>query len=107
MTIPQAVGVPKGRPQAARYVREFVEEMKASGFVASSVAAIGLGSDDAIVAPPDKRVLPRALFVPVSTKRAHGPGGKDVRIWFTTSISAGFTRCAPNPASRARSRSCS
>jgi polar amino acid transport system substrate-binding protein len=52
MTIPQAVGVPKGRPRAARYVREFVEEMKASGFVASMLAKYGLGSDDAIVAPP-------------------------------------------------------
>ena len=30
---------------------------------------------------------------------------KDARIWLTASISGGFTRCAPNPTSRARSRS--
>jgi polar amino acid transport system substrate-binding protein len=52
MTIPQAAGVPKGRPAAARYVGEFIEEMKASGFVASSLKKYGLGPDDAIVARP-------------------------------------------------------
>jgi polar amino acid transport system substrate-binding protein len=52
MTIPQAAGVPAGRPEAARYVREFIEEMKASGFVAEAFERHGLGSDDAIVAAP-------------------------------------------------------
>ena len=52
MTIPQAAGVPKGRPDAARYVRDFIEEMKASGFVASTLKKYGHGPDDAIVAPP-------------------------------------------------------
>lgn len=52
MTIPQAAGVPRGRPAAARYVSEFIEEMKASGFVASSLQAHGFGADDAIVARP-------------------------------------------------------
>ena len=52
MTIPQAAGVPKGRPVAARYVREFIEEMKASGFVAEGLKKHGLGPDDAIVAKP-------------------------------------------------------
>jgi polar amino acid transport system substrate-binding protein len=52
MTIPQAAGVPKGRPSAARYVRKFIEEMKASGFVARMLTRHGLGPDDAIVAPP-------------------------------------------------------
>jgi polar amino acid transport system substrate-binding protein len=51
MTIPQAAGVPQGRPAAARYVREFIEEMKASGFVANGLQRYGLGPDDAIVAP--------------------------------------------------------
>jgi polar amino acid transport system substrate-binding protein len=51
MTIPQAAGVPKGRPVAARYVREFIEEMKGSGFVTAGLASHGLGPDDAIVAP--------------------------------------------------------
>jgi polar amino acid transport system substrate-binding protein len=50
MTIPQAAGVPKGRPAAARYVRQFIEEMKASGFVAKGLTRHGLGPDDAIVA---------------------------------------------------------
>src|SRR5262245_32014847 len=34
MEIQQAMGTPKGRPIAARYLRTFIEEMKASGFVA-------------------------------------------------------------------------
>jgi polar amino acid transport system substrate-binding protein len=51
MTIPQAAGVPKGRAAAARYVGVFMEEMKASGFVASTLKKYGLGPDDAIVAP--------------------------------------------------------
>ena len=52
MTIPQAAGVPKGRPVAARYVSDFIEEMKASGFVAGALKRYGHGPDDAIVAPP-------------------------------------------------------
>jgi polar amino acid transport system substrate-binding protein len=52
MTIPQAAGVPKGRPAAARYVSEFIEEMKASGFVAGALKKYGFGPDDAIVAQP-------------------------------------------------------
>jgi polar amino acid transport system substrate-binding protein len=52
MTIPQAAGVPAGRPAAGRYVREFIEDVKASGFVARTLAKHGLGPDDAIVAPP-------------------------------------------------------
>jgi polar amino acid transport system substrate-binding protein len=51
MTIPQAAGVPKGRPLAAQYVREFIEDMKASGFVAEALTKHGLGPNDAIVAP--------------------------------------------------------
>ena len=34
-----------------RYVRQLIEEMKASGFVATSLARHGLGPDDAVVAP--------------------------------------------------------
>jgi polar amino acid transport system substrate-binding protein len=51
MTIPQGAGIPKGRPAAARFVRQFIEEMKSSGFVAASLKRHGLGPDDAIVAP--------------------------------------------------------
>lgn len=52
MTIPQAAGVPKGRPAAARYVGEFIEDMRVSGFVAGTLKKYGLGPDDAIVARP-------------------------------------------------------
>jgi polar amino acid transport system substrate-binding protein len=52
MTIPQAAGVPKGRPAAAQYVAAFIEEMKASGFVADALKRHGLTADDAVVAPP-------------------------------------------------------
>src|SRR5262245_17682917 len=37
MVIEQAMGVPKGRAAAARYVRDFVEDVKASGFVAEAL----------------------------------------------------------------------
>jgi polar amino acid transport system substrate-binding protein len=51
MAIEQAMGTVKGRDAAAvRYLREFVEEMKASGFVATALQASGQG--DAAVAPP-------------------------------------------------------
>ena len=49
MAIEQAVGMPKGRDAGARYLREFVEEMKASGFVARGLEKSGQG--DATVAP--------------------------------------------------------
>ena len=45
----QAAGVPRGRPLAAAYLREFVEEMKASGFVARAMRDSGV--NDATVAP--------------------------------------------------------
>jgi len=51
MTIPQAVGVPKGRDRATSYVREFVESAKASGFVAEALGRHGLARE-AVVAPP-------------------------------------------------------
>lgn len=52
MVIRQAAAVPKGREAAARYLHDFVEEAKASGFVADSVKRSG--STDASVAPPAK-----------------------------------------------------
>jgi polar amino acid transport system substrate-binding protein len=51
MTIPQAAGLPQGRPLAARYVRQFIEDAKASGLVADLLKRHGLGPNDAIVAP--------------------------------------------------------
>lgn len=50
MDILQSVGTPKGRPAAAAYIRAFIEEMKASGFVAEALKRSG--QLDAAVAPP-------------------------------------------------------
>lgn len=48
--IQQAMGTPKSKPAGAAYLREFIEEMKASGFVARALEASG--QRDASVAPP-------------------------------------------------------
>jgi polar amino acid transport system substrate-binding protein len=50
MVIEQAMGTPKGRDAGVHYLREFIEEMKASGFVAKALSASG--QTDAAVAPP-------------------------------------------------------
>jgi polar amino acid transport system substrate-binding protein len=50
MAIEQAMGTPKGRAAGARYLHEFIEEMKASGFVAGALERSGQA--DAAVAPP-------------------------------------------------------
>ena len=50
MSIGQASGVPRERQNAARYLRAFIEEMKASGFVKRALERSGNG--DATVAPP-------------------------------------------------------
>jgi polar amino acid transport system substrate-binding protein len=52
MTIPQAVGIPRGRPAAAAFVRQYIEDVKASGFVASLLERHSLKADDAVLAPP-------------------------------------------------------
>ncbi len=49
MVISQAMALPKGRPAGARYLGEFVESMKASGFVAKALKANGV--EGAAVAP--------------------------------------------------------
>jgi len=51
MEIRQAMGTPKGRDAGARYLRAFVEEMKASGFVADALARSH--QPDAAVAPAE------------------------------------------------------
>ncbi len=51
MTIAHAAGVPRGRPAAAAFVRQFIEDVKASGFVAAALAGNGLTPEDASVAP--------------------------------------------------------
>jgi polar amino acid transport system substrate-binding protein len=50
MEIQQAMGTVKGRDVGARYLRAFVEEMKASGFVADALKRSN--QPDASVAPP-------------------------------------------------------
>ena len=50
MVIQQAMGLPRGRENGARYVSAFVEEMKASGFVAAALQRHGI--EGALVAPP-------------------------------------------------------
>ena len=50
MVIQQAMGLPKGRDAGALYLRDFVEDMKASGFVAAALARHGI--EGAAVAPP-------------------------------------------------------
>jgi polar amino acid transport system substrate-binding protein len=37
MAVQQAAGTPKGRPAGARYLREFIEDIKASGLVAQAI----------------------------------------------------------------------
>jgi len=49
MVINQAMATPRGRAAGARYLAEFVEEMKASGFVAGALARHGI--EGAAVAP--------------------------------------------------------
>ena len=39
MAFNQAMGTPRGPEAAARYLRDFVEEMKTSGFVARAFAS--------------------------------------------------------------------
>lgn len=52
MVINQAMGLPKGREAGARYLSSFIEEMKASGFVAQALARHGI--EGAAVAPPGR-----------------------------------------------------
>jgi len=49
MVIEQAMGTPKGRAAGLAYLRGFVEEMKASGFVADALKRSN--QPDAVVAP--------------------------------------------------------
>lgn len=40
--VQQAIGAPKGRPAAAKYLRDFAEEVKRSGFVAKAIEKHGV-----------------------------------------------------------------
>src|SRR6266481_7241296 len=50
MAIQQALGTPKGRDVAAKYLREFIEDAKASGLVAQAIERSGIRGVS--VAPP-------------------------------------------------------
>jgi polar amino acid transport system substrate-binding protein len=50
MAIEQAMATARHRAEAAEHLQAFIEEMKASGFVAASLSRSGQG--DATVAPP-------------------------------------------------------
>jgi polar amino acid transport system substrate-binding protein len=50
MVISQALATAKQRAAGAAYLSAFIEEMKASGFIAKALAKNGI--DGAIVAPP-------------------------------------------------------
>ena len=52
MVINQAMATPKGRPAGAAYLAEFIEEMKASGFVAGALARHSI--EGAAVAPSSR-----------------------------------------------------
>jgi polar amino acid transport system substrate-binding protein len=49
-SVKQSIGTPKGRDAGAKYLREFVEDVKASGFVARSIVKNGVRGVS--VAPP-------------------------------------------------------
>jgi polar amino acid transport system substrate-binding protein len=48
--VPQAIGTPRGREAAAKYLRAFVEEIKASGLAASAISRNNVSGVN--VAPP-------------------------------------------------------
>jgi polar amino acid transport system substrate-binding protein len=51
--VTQAVGAPRGRPAVAQFLREFIEDAKASGLVANAIDASGIVGVS--VAPPAPR----------------------------------------------------
>jgi len=52
MEIRQAMGTPKGRRAGVRYLGAFIEDMKASGFVADALKRSGQSASVAPLAPP-------------------------------------------------------
>ena len=42
MAIQQALGIQKGREEGAKYLRDFIEDVKASGFVARAIEKAGV-----------------------------------------------------------------
>lgn len=52
LVVEQTLAIPKGRDAGAKYLRDFIEEAKASGFIARSLAKSGY--PDVPVSPPAK-----------------------------------------------------
>jgi polar amino acid transport system substrate-binding protein len=52
MAIEQALGIPKGHDAAAKYLREFIEDVKASGVVAQAIERAGVGGVEVAPAAP-------------------------------------------------------
>jgi len=52
LVVEQTLAIPKGRDAGAKYLRDFIEEVKASGFVARSLAKSG--HSNVPVSPPEK-----------------------------------------------------
>jgi polar amino acid transport system substrate-binding protein len=52
MAIQQALGIPKGRAQGLKYLRDFIEDVKASGFVARAIEKAGVRG---VTVPPPER----------------------------------------------------
>jgi polar amino acid transport system substrate-binding protein len=50
MAIEQALGIPKGRSAGAKYLRKFIEDVKASSLVAQAIERAGV--EGVSVAPP-------------------------------------------------------
>jgi polar amino acid transport system substrate-binding protein len=42
MVIQQALGIPKGHAEGAEYLRKYIEDVKASGFVARAIDKAGV-----------------------------------------------------------------
>lgn len=53
LVVEQTLAIPKGREAGLRYLREFIEEMKASGFVKR--ALVRSGNPHVLVAPPESK----------------------------------------------------
>ncbi|MBI2179694.1 MAG: ABC transporter substrate-binding protein [Deltaproteobacteria bacterium] len=53
MAIEQALGIPKGRDAGAKYLREFIEDVKASGLVARAIEKAGVRG---VTVPPKAMV---------------------------------------------------
>jgi len=51
MAIGQAMGIVKGRAEGAAYLREFIEDVKASGFVARAIDKSGVRG---VTVPPTR-----------------------------------------------------